>query len=127
MQERQLFEYAIIRVVPRVERGECLNVGVIMHSRRHRFLDMKFRIDRDRLAVFGDSLDIDEVERYLQAWDLVVQGKPGGGPIAQLPIAERFRWLAAPRSTILQCSKVHTGICEDPAAKLERLMEAYVG
>ncbi len=127
MQKRQVFEYAIIRVVPRVERGECLNVGVIIHSRRHRFLEMRFHLDRERLTVFGDHLDLDQIEAYLKAWKLVTDGKAEGGPIAQLPLAERFRWLAAPRSTILQCSAVHTGICTDPEATLERLFHSYVG
>ena len=126
MQEKQVYEYGIIRVIPRVDRGECLNVGVILFCKRKRFLAMKYQLDRVRLAVFEDSLDLDEVEEYLKGWDLICQGNKAGGQIALLDWPERFRWLTAVKSTIVQSSRVHPGLCEDPEAELAHLFEQYV-
>ncbi|MEL6627899.1 MAG: DUF3037 domain-containing protein [Bacteroidota bacterium] len=126
MQEKQVYEYGIIRVIPRVDRGECLNVGVILFCKRKRFLAMKYQLDRARLAVFEGSLDLDEVAEYLKGWDLICQGNKAGGQIALLDWPERFRWLTAVKSTIVQSSRVHPGLCEDPAAELAHLFEQYV-
>jgi len=126
MQEKQVYEYGIIRVIPRVDRGECLNVGVILFCKRKKFLAMKYQLDRARLAVFEESLDLDEVSEYLKGWDLICQGKKAGGQIALLDWPERFRWLTAVKSTIVQSSRVHPGLCEDPEAELAHLFEQYV-
>ncbi|MEN0006603.1 MAG: DUF3037 domain-containing protein [Bacteroidota bacterium] len=127
MQGTQVYEYAFVRVLPRVERGEFINVGVILFSKRKRFLDMKYHIDVDRLKALSKEVDVEEVHSYLQAWDLICQGDQKGGKIAQLEQAERFRWLTATKSTIVQCSKVHPGRCEFPERVLEKLFERYVG
>jgi hypothetical protein len=122
----EVFEYALIRVVPRVERGECLNTGVILYCKNHRYLAVRYVVDRPRLGGLSASLDLDEVERYLQVWDWICQGDPRGGPIAQLDLSARFRWLTAPRSTIIQPSPVHPGRCSDPAGKLAALFADFV-
>jgi len=126
MQEKLVYEYGVIRVIPRVDLGECLNVGVILFCKRKRFLAMKYKLDRARLAVFEGSLDLDEVAEYLKGWDLICQGNKAGGQIALLDWPERFRWLTAVKSTIVQSSRVHPGLCEDPAAELAHLFEQYV-
>ena len=126
MQDRKVYEYALIRVVPRVERGECLNVGVIVFCKSKKYLDMRVHLDEPRLKVFSANLDIAGIREHLQAWDLICKGDPSGGPISQLDQAGRFRWLTATRSTILQCSEVHPGLCTDPEAVLDDLFERYV-
>ncbi|WP_240612944.1 DUF3037 domain-containing protein [Chitinophaga parva] len=121
MQDRHLFEYAVIRVVPRVEREEFLNVGVILYCRQTRFLQMRYTIDEHRLQVFSSHLQIGELRALLCAIEQVCLGTALGGPIARLDAASRFRWLTATRSTVVQMSKVHPGFSVDPAATLERL------
>lgn len=120
------FDYATIRVVPRVEREEFVNAGVILFCRARRFLDARIALNQDRLRALAPNLDLDEVGRHLAQTLHVAQGDPAGGPIAALPPAERFRWLVAPRSTILQTSSVHSGLCADPAAALEHLFDTLV-
>jgi len=126
MQEKHLFEYAVIRVVPRVEREEFLNIGVILYCSRQKYLQLIYTLDTDRLLAFYPKLDIAELEEHLRAFEAITLGSKEGGPIAQLDIASRFRWLTATRSTILQTSKVHPGFCGDPAAALQRLHAALV-
>jgi hypothetical protein len=126
MQEHNLFEYAIIRVVPRVEREEFLNVGVILYSRPAKFLEVRYRLDRNRLLTFNNGLDIEELEEYMLSLDRICKGTTDAGPIGQLDLASRFRWLTATRSTIIQTSKVHPGFCNDPAAALEKLFNEMV-
>ncbi|SFC51160.1 Protein of unknown function [Parapedobacter composti] len=126
MQEVVLFEYAVIRVVPRVQREEFLNVGVILYCRGKRFLDMRYTLDVPRLTALCPSVDIGELEEYLRAFACVCRGTADGGPIAQWPPAERFRWLTAKRSTVIQTSAVHPGMCGDPQACLERLFGELV-
>ena len=121
MQEKHLFEYAVIRVVPRVDREEFLNVGVILYCPKQKFLQLIYTLDTHRLLAFSPTLDIAELEGHLRAFAEITAGRPEGGPIARLDIASRFRWLTATRSTILQSSKVHPGFCADPAAALQRL------
>jgi hypothetical protein len=123
---RSVFQYAIVRVVPRVERGECLNVGVILLCRPRRFLDARIHLDEGRLAAFAPDLDPGVVRPHLEAIERVAVGDPTGGPIARLGRAERFHWLVAPASTIIQPSEVHTGFCEDPAAELDHLVATLV-
>lgn len=123
---RSVFQYAIVRVVPRVERGECLNVGVVLLCRPRRFLGARIHLDERRLAAFAPDLDPERIRPHLQAIERVAAGDPTAGPIAALPKHERFHWLVAPASTIIQASEVHAGFCEDPAAELEHLVATLV-
>jgi len=126
MQENQLFEYAVIRVVPRVEREEFLNVGVILYSRKQNFLQALFKLDKMRLQAFSDKLDTGEVEEHLLAFERICNGGPDSGPIGQLDMASRFRWLTATRSTVVQTSKVHPGFCSNPAEAIQKLFTQLV-
>lgn len=121
------FAYAILRVVPRIERGEQINVGVVVFCRQRDFLDMRTEVDEARLAALAPGLDLDDVRASLEAIRAVVCGEPGGGALAALPASERFGWVVAPASTILQPSKVHTGLTQDPRATLDHLFAALVG
>jgi hypothetical protein len=123
------FEYAVVRVVPRVEREEFLNAGVILYCRSLRFLDARVALDRDRLQALSPdpTRDLDTIERGLAMIPRICAGDPGAGPIAALDQAERFRWLCATRSTVNQVSPVHAGLCDDPAAMLDHLMKKMVG
>ncbi|MET0393797.1 MAG: DUF3037 domain-containing protein [Chitinophagaceae bacterium] len=121
MQEKHLFEYAVIRVMPRVERQEFLNVGVIMYCAGQKFLQAKIALDKDRLSAFRCELDMEDLEKRLCVFMHICRGVPEGGPIARLPIDSRFRWLTATRSTIVQTSPVHPGLSADVAQTLERL------
>jgi hypothetical protein len=121
MQEKHLFEYAVIRVVPRVEREEFLNVGVILYCASKGFLETVFYLDEPRLRAFSAELDLDEIKERLQAFERICKGDKDGGTIGQFPLASRFRWLTATRSTVVQTSKVHPGLCKDPSEKLAKL------
>jgi hypothetical protein len=127
MQEKQLFEYAVIRVMPQVERGEFINVGVIVYCNKQRFLKILFDINHERLLAFSNKIDLAEIEERLQAFESVCIGSAEGGPIGKLPLASRFRWLTASRSTVVQTSPVHPGLCEDPQQMLLRLQAQMVG
>lgn len=124
------FDYAILRVVPRVERGECLNAGVILFCRTHRFLDVRIELDARRLAALAPDLDPDldlaAIQRHLEGIALICAGGAPGGPIGRLAQAERFHWLIAPSSTIIQASPVHCGLCDDPRAALDDLVARLV-
>ncbi|MEO8819551.1 MAG: DUF3037 domain-containing protein [Ginsengibacter sp.] len=126
MQENQLFEYAVIRIVPRVEREEFLNVGVILYCPKQKFLKAKYLLNKERIAHFCKEIDIDELEDHLKTFDLISRGSKDAGPIAKLSIAERFRWLTATRSTIVQTSKVHPGFCTDAEETLAKLFKQLV-
>lgn len=126
MQDRVTYEYAIIRVVPKVEREEFFNVGVLLFSKRKKFLGVKYHIDPKKLTAFTEEIDIDMLNNHLKAWELVCKGAPEGGTIGQFEISDRFRWLAAARSTIIQSSKTHSGLCTDPQAELEELFHSFV-
>ena len=123
------FEYAVVRVVPRVEREEFLNAGVILYCRSLRFLDARVALDRARLQALSPdaALDLDTIERGLAMIPRICAGDPAAGPIAALDQAERFRWLCATRSTVNQVSPVHAGLCDDPAVMLDHLMKKMVG
>jgi hypothetical protein len=121
MQDKQLFEYAVIRVVPKVEREEFVNAGVILYCPAQKFLQMIFTLDKERLRALCSQADSYEIEEHLRAFEHIALGHPEGGPIGRLDIASRFRWLTATRSTIVQTSKVHPGFCADPAVALRRL------
>jgi hypothetical protein len=120
------YSYAIMRVVPRVERGECVNVGVVLFARGPRYLAAAVELDPARLLALAPDLDLETVERHLAAFVAIAEGRPEGGPLADLPPAERFHWLTAPRSTIVQTAPAHVGRTTDLAAELERLLDAYV-
>ncbi|MEM9936996.1 MAG: DUF3037 domain-containing protein [Bacteroidota bacterium] len=126
MPDKHIYEYALIRLVPRVERGEYVNVGVILFSKRLKFLDMRVHLDEHRLTALFPDIDMEEIRNYLEVWDLICQGDPKGGEIAKLDKPERFRWLTAMRSTIIQNSRVHPGRCTEPEKVLERLFREYV-
>lgn len=123
MPARHAFEYAVIRVVPRVEREEFLNAGVVLFCRTRRFLDARTVVDVDRLLALGSPIDTQAVATLLDHWTLICRGDAAAGELGALPQAERFRWLTAPRSTIVQPSAVHCGLCVDPAAQLEQLFQ----
>jgi hypothetical protein len=120
------FQYAIVRVVPRVERGECVNAGVVVFCRARRFLEARVELDEARLRALAPDVDLDAVHAHLDALRRIAAGDPGAGAIAALPASERFHWLVAPSSTIIQCSPVHTGLTDDPEAELERLLAQLV-
>jgi hypothetical protein len=120
---RTTFDYAVVRVVPRPERGEQVNVGVILYCRARDFLEAKIALDRTRVQALDPTLDLDELERALDVFHQVCRGQ---GPIGKLPLGERFHWLVAPRSTVVQVSAVHSGLCEDPAGALDQLLEKMV-
>ena len=120
------YAYAAIRVVPRVERGECLNTGVVLFCRPRRFLAMRSEVDAGRLLALAPDLDLEGVRRRLDLLAAVAAGEAGAGAIARLPHFERFGWLVAPASTVVQPGPVHAGLCADPAETLERLFAALV-
>jgi len=126
MQENQLFEYAVIRIVPRVEREEFLNVGVILYCRDQKFLRSLYQLNEKRIRHFCDQLDIEEVGEYLETFQRICRGEINAGPIAKLPIAERFRWLTATRSTIIQTSKIHPGFTKNAEETLNKLFRQLV-
>lgn len=126
MQENHLFEYAVIRVVPRVEREEFLNVGVILYCRDQSFLQLKFQIDEQKLRAFCTVTDIAELDERMKGLENICKGGESGGPIGKLDTASRFRWLTAYRSTVIQTSKVHPGFCRDASEKLQQLFDQLV-
>jgi hypothetical protein len=121
----ETFQYAILQVVPRVERGERINAGVVLFCRRRQFLRATIGLDPERLAALDAGADADAVRRHLDALAAVAAGE-GDSPIAALEASERFHWLAAPSSTIIQATPVHTGLTDDPAATLARLFAELV-
>jgi hypothetical protein len=123
---REDFQYAIVRAVPRVERGETLNVGVVLFSRRHRFLAARTELDETALRALAPDCDGAQVRLQLETIERIAAGDPAAGPIAALEPSERFHWLTAPASTIVQASAVHTGLTDDPAAELDHLFATLV-
>ena len=124
--ERAPYAYAVIRVVPRVEREEFVNVGVVLYSRPRRFLGVRTLLDWGRLRSLWPDLDLAAVERHLRVMESVASGDAAGGAIARLPDAERFGWLTAPASTVVQPGPVHAGLCHDPEAALGELFSGFV-
>jgi hypothetical protein len=123
---RKAFQYTVLRVVPDVERGERINVGVVLYSPERKFLGARVHVDRERIGAVAPDLDLDALERHLQSLVAVADGSEDGGPIAQLPQSERFGALSAPSSTIVQPSEVHTGVCEDGPGELDELFARLV-
>ncbi len=126
MQELHLFEYAVIRVVPKVEREEFINVGIILYCAKQKFLKSLFHLNQARLNAFACETETDFIWSNLLAIEKICEGKPGSGPIGQLDMASRFRWLTATRSTVVQASKVHPGFCIDAQETLEKLHQQLV-
>lgn len=121
MQEAFLYEYAVLRIVPRVEREEFLNTGVILYCKDLRFLQTIITPDTNRILTLCPQIDLPEVEAHLKAFEQICMGNSQAGPIAKLDMASRFRWLTATRSTVIQSSKVHPGLCKDPLTTLQKL------
>lgn len=117
------FSYAIVRVVPDIERGEFINAGVILFARQHDFLGVRIELNSDRLRALAPEFDAEVARAALAAFERVAAGDADGGQMAQLPKSERFGWLVAPSSTVVQCSPVHTGLCEDPQRALAELFD----
>ena len=126
MPEKYLFEYAVIRMVPKVEREEFCNVGIIVYCKEQRFLQTLYTINENRVKALDEKADIPEIRAYLQAFERICQGAKDAGPIAQLDMPSRFRWLTAQRSTILQTSRVHPGFCSNPQEALVKLHDQLV-
>ncbi|NTS39397.1 DUF3037 domain-containing protein [Flavisolibacter sp. BT320] len=127
MPGKHLFEYSVVRVVPRVEREEFVNVGIVLYSKQQRYLQTRFRLPKEKLLVLCPSLDLEEVQDYLTAFEKISRGSKDGGPIARLDLPSRFRWLTATRSTVVQSSKIHPGFCDDLDKALEKLFVQLVG
>jgi hypothetical protein len=124
--ERHSFDYAIVRLVPHTEREEFINVGVILCCQTADFLQAAFEVDTRRLRALAPELDIEDIQAHLEAISLICEGGEHAGPIGRLPRRARFDWLVAPRSTIIQTSAVHTGLCSDPQKALESLLKKMV-
>jgi len=120
------YDYAVVRVVPRVDREEFINAGVILFSKARHFLAARVEVNEDRLRSLAPAVDVVLVRRHLEAIPRICAGEEDAGPIAQLSQSERFQWLVAPRSTMIQISPVHGGLCDDPAARLEELFQWLV-
>jgi hypothetical protein len=120
------FSYAVVRVVPRVEREEFVNVGVILFCAERRWLGCRLLLDAARLRALAPRLDTEEITRHLEALRAVCEGEASAGPIAAMSPSERFHWLVAPRSTAIQTSAVHAGVADDPRAALDRLFDTLV-
>ena len=121
MQGKQVFEYAVIRVLPKVEREEFINIGVILFSKRAKYIRMKYKLDEERLRVFSSELDVELLEETLQSFEKICNGDKAGGTIAQFDIPERFRWLTAVRSSCIQTSRPHPGFSDNLDSELEKL------
>jgi hypothetical protein len=124
--DAETFQYALLRAVPSLPRGEALNVGVVFYSPRHHFLEARTTLDPERLRLLDPDLDLDAVRAHLTLIEQVAAGEPSAGPIAGLGRSERFGWITSPSSTVIQPSPVHTGLCDDPAAMLEHLFATLV-
>ena len=126
MQGKHFYEYAVIMVVPRVEREEFLNVGLVMYSKKDNYINVRYNVDRNKLGLFSTDLDIDSLCKYLSAFDKICSGSEEGGKIATFDIAERFRWLTAVRSASLQTSVARSGFSDDLNATFEGLYKELV-
>ncbi|OYU65728.1 MAG: hypothetical protein CFE22_12520 [Cytophagaceae bacterium BCCC1] len=126
MQEKHLYEYAVIRLVPRVERGEYINIGVVLYCKSLKTLDFVFQINKSRILSLFPEVDLEEVESHLLSFQKICQGTPDSGLIGSQDFASRFRWLTARRSTIIQASDIHPGYCQQPTAALNKIFEEMV-
>ena len=126
MSERTVYEYAVVRVVPRVEREEFINVGVALYCKKQRFADVRIFIDEDKLKALAPDVDLELIVKHLDSFQRICAGEQSGGKIAGLDQAERFRWLTAKRSTLIQCSVTHPGLCHSAEETLQELFEKLV-
>jgi hypothetical protein len=126
MRAQRTYDYAVVRVVPRVERGEFVNAGIILSCDVERILQASIELDESALLAIDANVDLDLVRSALAAIPTICAGGEGAGDIGKMPARERFHWLVAPRSTIVQTSPVHTGRCADPDAALKHLMQTMV-
>ena len=126
MQEKHLYEYAVIRVVPRVEREEFLNVGIVLFCKRKKYLKMRYKLDVGKLQSLCTDCDVEQIELNLKSFEKIANADKDGGPIAQLDSAERFRWLTAIRSSVIQTSRPHPGLCNELDNTLDRLFSELV-
>lgn len=126
MRARSSFSYAVLRVVPRVEREEFVNAGVVLHCPERRFLGARIELDEERLLRMAPGFDVAGARRHLEVIQELCAGRSSAGPLAALPVSERFHWVVAPRSTIVQTSAVHAGLTEDPEATLQHLLVTMV-
>lgn len=124
--DRVPFQYAVIRVVPHVERGERMNAGIVLHCRSHDFLRASIALDEARLFALAPDVDLEALRRHLRAIERICQGDVDAGPVASLPLVERFGWLVSPKSTIIQQSPPHVGLCHDPEEALAALVDKLV-
>ena len=126
MQEKNLYEYAVIRVVPKVEREEFLNVGIILFCKRAKFIKMLYAVNEAKLVLFSEDFDLEQLELNLSSFQKIAHGGKAGGPIGEFDIASCFRWLTAIRSSAIQTSRPHTGLCTDLEATVQRLFNELV-
>jgi hypothetical protein len=124
--ERVAYEYAVVRIVPRVDRDEFVNAGVIVFAKQHKLLASRTRVDEDRLKALWPAVDLDAIRRHLDAIDRVCVGDESAGPIAKMSQSERFHWLTAPRNTVIQVSPIRTGLSAQPERLVEHLSREYV-
>lgn len=126
MPGKHLYEYAVIRVVPKVEREEFCNVGIVLFCKRQRYLRMRCHLDQRKIRMLCQEIDLGDIQANLDAFRSICEGKPDGGPIAQMETPDRFRWLTAVRSSVIQTSRPHPGFTDDLDATLDRLFEELV-
>jgi hypothetical protein len=126
MHEKHLFEYAVIRIVPCVEKEEFINSGIILYCASKKFLQVVYKLNEKRLNAFSTEINTDDINERLKAFEQIAKGEKEGGTIAALPLASRFRWLAATKSTVIQTSAVHPGLCVDPYETMMKLFEQMV-
>ena len=126
MPARDSFSYAIFRLVPRVERGERINVGVLVFCRPRGYLAVRTALDEDRMRALWRDVDVEAVRAHLRALERIAAGEPEAGPIASLDVTQRFHWLVSPSSTVVQPSAVHTALGDDPARALDELFDRCV-
>jgi hypothetical protein len=126
VREMKSYSYAVVRVVPRIDRDEFVNAGVIVYSQEKRFLEARMMLQEERLRALAPSVDMVEVRRHLATIPRICEGDPTAGPIAKMSQGERFHWLTSPKSTMIQVSPVRTGLCDEPGRLLEKLAEELV-
>ncbi|MEI5985689.1 DUF3037 domain-containing protein [Sphingobacterium sp. PU5-4] len=126
MQDRTLYEYAVVRLVPRVEREEFVNIGVLLYCRKQKYAELLFHIDEERCRLLHKEIDFEQIYAHLKSIQHICKGNKEGGALAMLDQTERFRWITAKRSTLIQCSAVHPGFCLDAAETHQELMEKLV-
>lgn len=126
MPAKHLFEYAVIRIVPCVEKEEFINAGIILYCASQKFLQVVHQLNEKKLHAFSDETDIESIRQRLMAFEKIARGEKSGGTIATLPIASRFRWLASTKSTVIQTSPVHPGLCSDPYETMMKLFQQLV-